>query len=108
MNKNSPKAILVIAALLVGGCAINNPSPAKDGPIANEAVPNVARADDSSPQQTKICKRVERTGSRIKRRICHTEKEWDEIKRQTDEQLKKMQAVGDMKRSAGMGPSTMN
>ncbi len=89
--------------LLAVGCAFN-------GEGTDQAVNSGKNAlhaeveERTTVPKIAICKRVERTGSRIKRKICHTEKEWETIERQSVEQLEKMKSSGDMRRSANMNP----
>jgi hypothetical protein len=42
-----------------------------------------------------ICKTISETGSRLKRtRACHTAREWEDLRAQTDRNVEKIQAQG--------------
>lgn len=84
--------VLSLAGLLMSG-PIAVADPAQPGTPA--AAPAPAPADDNDPNRIVCRSGTPPTGTRIPGpRVCHTQREWDDMRQQSQEQLTKMQAIG--------------
>lgn len=83
---------LSLAGLLVSGpIAVADPAQT----AAPAAVPAPAPSGDNDPDRIVCRSGTPPTGTRIPGpRVCHTQREWDDMRRQSQEQLTKMQAIG--------------
>lgn len=69
-----PLVLAAAAALLIGTAA------------------NAAEASKHRDPNKKICRTISETGSRLnKSRACHTQAEWDELRRQTKAKIENIQ-----------------
>lgn len=83
-NQRTAKASTLAIALVCGVAAV--PVLAADGPAAS--APAAAPA-----AERQICRRVEETGSRLKaKRICMTQAQWDEQRRQDRQLIERSQS----------------
>lgn len=74
MNFKTP-SVLLLAVFLAWGCAANE---AQEGQEAAESAPveqAAAAADDNADEL--ICRRIKRTGSMRKTKVCATREEWE-------------------------------
>ena len=70
----APLVLAAAAALLTGAAA------------------NAAEGSKQKDPNRKICRTISETGSRLNRtRACHTQAEWDELRRQTKAKIENIQ-----------------
>ena len=83
------KMTLAVAGIVFAAAMIGTPSVAMaDKDNAREKSANV------DPNK-RVCKRVANTGSRVKQRVCHSQREWDRIREASQETLRQQRdAVG--------------
>lgn len=93
------RTTIAVAALLIGaGCAADGAQPmnaAAEEPAAekmslDEALDDhkkVTLLDDETGEEKLICKRVVVTGDRFVRKTCATPKEWEQKKRDSQDEL---------------------
>jgi hypothetical protein len=76
------RKIVVACALLIGSVR---------PVIAQTAVPPLPVGEDPSDlQNKKVCKSEASTGSRFQKRVCHTNREWDQIREQNMRDMSEM------------------
>jgi len=75
------------------------------GAIANDATnpPEKAKAKNVEIVKDKngveyVCKRIRPTGSRIKRKVCLTQRKWDDMASQNKKELRRLQDQGSMQK----------
>lgn len=87
-----------IAILLISGCAgttessgqmaAQDASATKDAEIVQEA--NAAQTVEVDPDEV-TCKRIAKVGTRVKTKVCATNREWQEVERRAQQTTEKMQ-----------------
>ncbi len=65
--------------------------------VAGEGKDAKAQSDESK----QVCKRVRSTGSRVRQKVCHTERQWQRIADESRETLDKNRAGRDVNVSGG-------
>jgi len=73
-----------LIAIMAAAAAATSDAPAASGQTASSPPATQAAADDS---QKVVCHYEEVTGSRFKKRVCHTKAQWQQL----SEQAEKMQ-----------------
>lgn len=61
------------------------------------------KAAESDAKEERICKRIEETGRRTKKRVCYTKRTWDRMREQSQESLRRVRDRSDTSRSGGDG-----
>lgn len=85
-------AAVSFAGLLVS-TSLAFADPAQTGASATAAAP--APSPDNDPDRIVCRSGTPPTGTRLPgSRVCHTQRQWDDLRRQSQEQLTRMQAVG--------------
>lgn len=69
--------------------------------LADAAADKSAAA--SSAEERKVCKRIEETGRRTKKRVCYTQRTWDRMREQSQESVRRVRDRSDVSRSGGDG-----
>ena len=62
-------------------------------------------SDQAEPaaEERKVCKRIEETGRRTKKRVCYTQRTWDRMREQSQESVRRVRERGDTTRGGGDG-----
>lgn len=79
MNRVCGCGVLVVGWLLTGAA------------FGDSTSPNSTSTSDDPKSSIVICKDTEVTGSLFSTRVCHTKAQWDEIRRQSQEDLRRAQ-----------------
>jgi hypothetical protein len=56
---------------------------------------------DESALDRRVCRRVQVTGSRVKERICRTQRDWDQITEESNETVDRAQERGNVASQEG-------
>lgn len=76
--KKKALGILFVTAFLTWGCAGTTTTEGEVGETAKTAEPEqTAKKDERDPNEL-ICKRIQKTGSKLTTRVCATREEWKE------------------------------
>ena len=76
---------------------VKSAEPAK----STETAKNKDKDEDSYDPDAMRCKRISKTGSRIKTRVCATNREWEESEQRAQEATEKMQKRPQQGRDSG-------
>ena len=82
----------LFAATLGAAVAFSSPVYAQTAAQSSESVTVDSAAEDEGDKM--VCKRKAVTGTRIKKRLCYTQAQWDRIERQSREMANEFKSLG--------------
>ena len=82
----------LIAATLGATVAISSPTLAQDTARAGSSANAQSSEEDDGSKM--VCKRKAVTGTRIKKRLCYTQDQWDRIEQQSKEMANDFKGLG--------------
>lgn len=82
----------LFAATLGAAVAISSPVYAQSSTQSTDSVTVDSAAEDDGNKM--VCKRKAVTGTRIKKRLCYTQDQWDRIEQQSREMANDIKSLG--------------
>ena len=87
-------AICALFALVTAGCAGTPDAPAGETAQADVAPLTLEKSQPIAASSSLVCKRERETGSRVARRVCRTQSEWERTRTESLETIERTREAG--------------
>ncbi len=96
------RCLTVAVLLLFVGCTSSGSSEHSASQIAPDSSGRTAAETSGSISSSDVvrCRSIKQTGSRVRTRVCHTEREWARIRIESQESIRRSEAGGNQVQSS--------